>query len=98
MGLSPAGLGIWMMLQGRIWDGVLVILVGYLLVGLVLGMWPLLALAWFAYGWYAGGFVNGLGCILTVLVFVALFSAPEWLMALAYREAVKASALQDTPR
>jgi outer membrane protein assembly factor BamE (lipoprotein component of BamABCDE complex) len=54
-----------------------------------MGLWPLLTLGSFIYGWWHDGFVVGLGNAAAYLAILALVSAPQWFMALAYRESSK---------
>jgi hypothetical protein len=90
LGLTPIAVGVAMMFQGMIWQGLLIIPFLYFAWGLLMGMWPVLALIAFGYGCYASGFSAGLMSLVEWLVFVAVFSAPEWFMTLAHTESVKA--------
>lgn len=94
IGLGPIAIGLYIAMQGEVWRGILIAILLYVAFGLFMGIWPLLMLGSFVYGWYHADFITGIVNAVGYLLILAFVAAPEWFMALANREAQKADALQ----
>lgn len=93
LSLSPFAIGIYVAVEAHsFWPALWVPLVIYLIYGIYLAFWPILAFFNFIGVWYKEGFVPALlSTVLGIFLLFVIFGASEWLMFLAYRYAEKAA-------
>lgn len=88
---SPLLIGVYLLLHGEWLGAILVPILLYIVIGFYMAFWPFLAVISFIYGWMEYGFVASLvGTTLFVILMIASFWGPEWLMHKAFKAAEKA--------
>lgn len=98
LNLSPIMMGIYAALQAHsFWPAIWVPIIIYVIYGLFLAFWPVLALFSFIGAWYKEGFLEALlGTVFGMALLFVLFNGPEWLIFLAFRYAEKAARFSET--
>lgn len=99
VGLWPIGLGVWFAVQGAYWPAVWVPIVIYIAYGVYLAFWPIIALFNFIATWIREGFLVALvGTLMLLITMFVLFSAPEWMIYLANRYALRAAKYEEVEK
>jgi hypothetical protein len=93
LNFSPILLGLYVLFSGgSLWSVIKLVIVLYVVIGLYLAFWPILALLGFIGGWIEYGFlVSLISTVIGVGGFFLLFFGPEWLMYKAQQYAAAAA-------